>query len=153
MFNLTPDVINGLFEFVGGCFLCLNIKNLVRDKEVKGVSWSPVVFMTGWGIWNLHFYKYYNHLWSWYGGMFICLVNIVWLSLVYYYYRKKRKSVNLSNEEKEWREDVEASEELMVKHISDKEWEKIKKNFKKHTYKPDKGSPGWCKVAGGGGIK
>lgn len=129
--EITPDIFNGLFEFIGGCFLCLNLKNLYRDKEVKGVSWLPVVFMSSWGVWNLYYYPSLNQWWSFWGGLWIVSINTTWLAMIYYYYRKKKKQSHLTRDEAEWREAVDASEEAMEKRLSDKEWDKVAKRIKR----------------------
>lgn len=155
MFNITLDVVNGFFEVGGGLFLCLNIKTLIRDKEIKGVSWSPVVFMTAWGFFNLVFYRHYNHLWSWYGGMFICAVNITWLSLVYYYYRQKKKTEEYvfiahpgdihqrtaNDTWRKWKKEVKDTEMLMTKDMTDKQWLKVTKKLRKQREAMPVGRP------------
>jgi len=80
---MNPDQINGLFEFVGGILLCINCYNLYRYREIKGVSWFPVVFFTAWGYWNLYFYPSMNAWWSFYGGIFIVTVNTIWLIMLF----------------------------------------------------------------------
>jgi len=126
--KFTPDIFNGLFEFIGGCFLCLNLKNLYRDKEVKGVSWLPVVFMSSWGVWNLYYYPSLNQWWSFWGGLWIVSVNTIWLGMIYYYYRQK---LSVSTPEKKFRKDVKHAELLISKGITDKQWKKVVKNIKK----------------------
>jgi len=34
----THDLINAVFEGCGAIFLCLNVRRLLKDKSVKGVS-------------------------------------------------------------------------------------------------------------------
>lgn len=82
---MTPDMINGLFELTGGCFLLFNCWRIHKDRELKGVSIFPVVFFTSWGFWNLYFYPHIGAWYSFYGGVLIVIANIVWISLVIYY--------------------------------------------------------------------
>lgn len=82
---MTPDMINGLFELIGGCFLLLNCWRIYKDREVKGTSIFPVIFFTSWGFWNLYFYPSMGAWYSFYGGMLIAAANTVWISLVIYY--------------------------------------------------------------------
>lgn len=44
------DLVNGLFEMVGGLLLWLNVRRLARDRQVAGVSVLPVLFWTAWGL-------------------------------------------------------------------------------------------------------
>ncbi len=82
---MSPDMINGLFEVVGGCFLLLNCRRIYKDREVKGTSVLPVIFFTSWGFWNLFFYPSMGAWYSFYGGMVIAAANTIWISLVVYY--------------------------------------------------------------------
>ena len=63
-----PDVINGVFEALGGFVVLLNVRAILRDKEVKGVRWSPVGFFSLWGFWNIFYYAHLNQWVSWAGG-------------------------------------------------------------------------------------
>lgn len=92
---MTPDHINGLFECVGGVVLCKNIKAILRDKKLSGVSWWPVFFFATWGLWNLYYYPYLEQWWSFAGGIIVAAANWTWLVLVaYYYYTLRRKNFN-----------------------------------------------------------
>jgi len=79
------DLINGSFELFGGILLLLNVRRIIIDKSVAGISWLPVCFFTLWGIWNLYYYPSLNQWFSFIGGLSIVIVNIVWLSLVFKY--------------------------------------------------------------------
>lgn len=150
MFNFTPDIFNGLFEFIGGCFLCLNLKNLYRDKVLKGVAWQPTVFMSSWGVWNLYYYPSLNQWWSFWGGLWIVSVNTIWLTMILYYYLQRKKVLDISRYEAEWREAVSVSSEAMLEKnrrkqdkkankavqlategMTDKEWAKMVKKIRK----------------------
>lgn len=87
---MSNDFVNGLFEFISALFLTLNVRRLYKDKEVKGVSIITSTFFFLWGIWNLYFYPK-NHLqYSFIGGLFIVLVNSIWVGMmIYYTYCKK----------------------------------------------------------------
>lgn len=87
---MTPDLINGLFEACGGLLMLLDIKVIIRDRAVRGVYWPSRIFFLVWGGWNVYFYSYYDHIWSWLGGAFMLAVNAVWVFLAWYYSRKQR---------------------------------------------------------------
>jgi hypothetical protein len=85
----TNDIINGSLELTSALFCTINIFKLVKDKEIKGVSWLPTFFYMIWGIWNLYYYPSLGQVFSFVGGVFIFAVNIVWLLLLFYYNNKK----------------------------------------------------------------
>lgn len=84
------DLINGLFECIGGLILWLNVHRLWRDRRVSGVSVVPVVFWSAWGAWNLAFYPWAGLWWSFAGGLVVVAANLVWLGLLIYITRSKR---------------------------------------------------------------
>lgn len=76
----TPDLVNGLFEFIGSIMLWKNVYQLNKDKQVRGVHWGPTGFFWVWGLWNLYFYPHLNQWLSFTGGLSIVLANGVWLA-------------------------------------------------------------------------
>lgn len=87
---MTPDLINGLFEFFGGLFLFLNVKRLHKDKKLSGVSFVPTAFFTVWGYWNLYFYPTVGAMWSFYGGILVMVMNTTWIVMALYYRKGSR---------------------------------------------------------------
>lgn len=85
------DFCNGLFELFGGIMLGLNVLQLYRDKEVKGVHWGAVAFFFSWGLWNLYYYPSLNQWWSFAGGCLIASMNFAWLFLLVFYSLKRSK--------------------------------------------------------------
>lgn len=84
---MSPDVINGLFELAGSIALLMDIRMLIKDKEVKGVYWPAKIFFMSWGLWNIYFYGYYDHVWSFWGGLAMTICNTVWAALAWKYTR------------------------------------------------------------------
>ena len=82
------DIVNGLFEIIGGFILFLNIMSLYRDKQIKGVSIAPVIFYSAWGYWNLFYYPSLNQWWSFIGGILVVIMNSIWVGMAIYYKRK-----------------------------------------------------------------
>ena len=91
---MSGDLINGLFEFVGALFILLNVRAMVRDKVVMGVSTLPTIFFSSWGIWNLYYYPSLDQWYSFAGGVAIVLANCLWLGLTFYYLRRQRASLS-----------------------------------------------------------
>lgn len=85
----TPDLINGLFELVMGVMQWFNVQRLIKDREIKGVSWPIWFFISAWGLWNLFYYPHLGQMLSFWGGVLLVLANITWVSLACYYRRKK----------------------------------------------------------------
>jgi hypothetical protein len=74
-----PDLINGLFELLGGFALWDNVKRIRKDKQVRGVNWKVTLFFTAWGFWNLFYYPHLDQWLSFVGGLNIFTANFVWL--------------------------------------------------------------------------
>lgn len=84
---MNNDLVNGLFELGGAFLILLNVRALMRDKEIKGTHWGPVIFFTAWGFWNLWYYPSLNQWFSFAGGVAITVVNVWWLFLLWRYTR------------------------------------------------------------------
>jgi ABC-type transport system involved in cytochrome c biogenesis permease subunit len=88
------DLINGIIELTSAAFSAINIYRLHKDKQVKGFSVVPVIYFTIWGLWNLYFYPVNNLIWSFVGGIFIVVVNAIWIGQIFYYERKNKQVIN-----------------------------------------------------------
>jgi hypothetical protein len=88
------DLINGAFELFGGVAIWLNVKQILKDKEIKGVNWLTTAFFTSWGYWNLYYYPSLDQWASFWGGTLIVTGNTAWVWLAYKYkYGKKKESM------------------------------------------------------------
>lgn len=85
-----PDLINGTFELVGGILYWKNVKQLIKEKEIKGVYWPVQGFFSVWGAWNIYYYSNLNQWASFYGGIILFLGNATWTSLAWHYMRKNK---------------------------------------------------------------
>lgn len=83
--TLSMDLVNGVFEFGGALLLLLNVRRLARDRHLAGVHWSPTVFFTAWGVWNLFYYPSLDQPWSFAGGVCLVCVNAFWLGQIAYF--------------------------------------------------------------------
>ena len=84
-----PDLVNGLFELLGGLLIALSCRRLYLDKQVKGVSLWPVLFFNSWGMWNLYFYPSQGCWLSFLGGLSTVTANTVWVGQIVYYSRRR----------------------------------------------------------------
>lgn len=79
---LTPDWINGAFEFCGAFFTWSNFVVYCRERELKGVYWPATAFFTVWGLWNLFYYPAIGQPVSFVGGIFLTGGSAAWLTYV-----------------------------------------------------------------------
>jgi hypothetical protein len=82
---ITPDLINGSFEFLAGFMILNHCRVAIKDKHVAGVSILSTAFFSIWGIWNLWYYPHLNQMWSFYGGLLIVVANCYWVFLMLKY--------------------------------------------------------------------
>jgi uncharacterized membrane protein YfcA len=87
-----PDVVNGIFEAAGGAFVALNVRRLLKDKTVAGVSLPTAGFFAAWGYWNIFYYPHLDQWWSFAGGLTVTIGNTVWIALAMWYRRKERRT-------------------------------------------------------------
>jgi len=78
---MNGDLINAIFELGGGILCWLNVRRLLKDRIVKGISWPVQAFFASWGIWNLYYYPSLGQYLSLYGGIFLVASNITWVVL------------------------------------------------------------------------
>lgn len=82
---MIPDMINGSFEVLGGILGWLNVRQLIKDKTVKGVYWPVQLFFFVWGVWNLYYYPSLGQWYSFFGGICIVTGNLAWVVFAIYY--------------------------------------------------------------------
>lgn len=80
---MSADQINAAFEAAGAGVTLLNVRRLLRDRMVQGVSWVPTLFFAAWGGWNIIFYGQVHQPWSCVAGSALVVVNTAWLFLLW----------------------------------------------------------------------
>ncbi len=88
---VLPDIINAIFEAIGGFFIYLNIRRIRRDKMVRGVDWRMMAFFTCWGFWNLFYYPYLGQWLSLVAGIGMSIMNAIYLALMLCYIRQEKE--------------------------------------------------------------
>ena len=83
------DIVNGVFELLGGFLTWMNCRKLRKDKQVKGVCWSVTAFFSVWGLWNLYYYPCLGQWASFVGGIILVAGNLVWVGMAIKYRDKK----------------------------------------------------------------
>lgn len=83
------DIINASFEAYGAWCAYRNIRALLRDKVVKGISVGSIAFFTSWGFWNLYYYPSLGQWFSFTSGAALAAGNLIWVVLACYYARRR----------------------------------------------------------------
>lgn len=86
---MTPDLVNGLFEFAGSLFTWMNVVRVHKDRGYAGIYLPAIVFFTLWGGWNLFYYPFLEQWWSFAGGISIMTANVAWIALMLIHGRKQ----------------------------------------------------------------
>lgn len=84
---MNPDLINGAFEALGAAMVMLSVRQIWRDRRVAGVHWAATVFFTVWGGWNLFYYPHLAQWFSFAGGCFVIVANLLWLGSLLWFSR------------------------------------------------------------------
>lgn len=84
---MTPDMINAVFEAMGGIMILNHCRVLYKAKTSKEISLISTMFFLSWGIWNIFYYYSLDQTFSWYCGLSIALANLLWIGLILYYRR------------------------------------------------------------------
>jgi hypothetical protein len=79
---MTMDLLNGLFETGGALITLLSVRQLLRDRQLRGAHWGPTVFFTAWGAWNLAYYPHLRQPVSTVGAALLVIVNVAYLALM-----------------------------------------------------------------------
>jgi len=88
---MIPDLINGSFEFLAGFLLWNNVRMILRDKKIRGISIVPTLFFALWGFWNLYYYPHLGQILSFLGGIFVVIPNTIWVGLAIYFTLKNKE--------------------------------------------------------------
>lgn len=80
---MTPDFITACYELLAGAFSFPSIYKIWKNKSTAGVHWVTVFFFWTWGVWNLYYYPHLDQWLAFSGGLFILLVNTLWLYMIW----------------------------------------------------------------------
>lgn len=73
------DKVNGAFEAFGAYAVWMNVRRLLRDRDVKGITWQYQGVFWLWGVWNVLYYPSLDQMFSFGAGVVLVLGNFVWL--------------------------------------------------------------------------
>jgi hypothetical protein len=89
-----PDAVVALFEAVSAVFICVSIRQLHKDKKVRGVSPWMIGFFGAWGWWNTYWYIFIDAPYAWWAGWSVVLSNTFYtLQMVYWIWKEKRQKL------------------------------------------------------------
>lgn len=96
---MSVDAVTAFFEVGAACIGWQNVYRVYKDKEVKGL-WAPgTVFFLAWALWSLFMYSHFVMWWSLAALLARIGANIAWLSLVWYYRRRKTGAIQQTGEQ------------------------------------------------------
>ena len=87
-----PDAINASLECLSSVFVWLSIRQLWRDKRVRGVAWSHYAFIVAWGMWNCYYYPSLGQWASFWGGVAMLFSNMTYFGMLLYYVCTEKKT-------------------------------------------------------------
>lgn len=85
------DLGNALMEVIGCVFLSFNVRRILIDKHVAGVSAAPAVFYFTWGVYNCFYYAYLHQQLSFLCGFLTTGAHAVWIFFYLKYLFLSRK--------------------------------------------------------------
>ena len=78
---------------MGGGVLCwMNVRQLLRDYQIRGIYWPVQAFFAAWGWWNLFYYPSLGQWVSFAGGIITVLANTTWVILALKIHKENRGS-------------------------------------------------------------
>jgi hypothetical protein len=91
---VRPDAVVAVFEAISAVFICVSIRQLHKDKKVRGVSPWMVGFFGLWGWWNTYWYLYIDAPYAWWAGWSVVLSNTFYtLQMIYWIWREKHPAL------------------------------------------------------------
>lgn len=81
---MSPDMGNALFEAGGAILIWLSVRQLWKDRVIKGVYWPAWFFYMLWGLWNLYYYPSLDQWLSFSAGVVLVSGNAAWVSMAVY---------------------------------------------------------------------
>lgn len=82
---MIPDTINAIFEMGAAFAMCMDVRQILRDRATRGVYWPLRAYFLIWGFWNLYFYPAMGAPWSFTAGMILTIVNGIWVGFALQY--------------------------------------------------------------------
>lgn len=85
---MTPDLFNGLFEFLGSLAVWGNVQAIYKDRGYAGGRVYIMLFFFFWSLWNLYYYPHLHQMASFIGGVSLGLANAAYVAMMFRYGRR-----------------------------------------------------------------
>lgn len=88
------DIINTFFEIGFIVVMCLNIRSIYIDKDLKGINVYGLLFGLHYAIFWCFFCFYLGQTYSSIAGIIYFTLNAIWIGMIFFYkYKIKYQSV------------------------------------------------------------
>lgn len=94
---MLVDQITGGFQFFASIFIMLNIRALLKSREMKGISLLTIVFYNLWDFWGVYMFYRIGNSYSMWTAVAITVVYTTWSCLVFYFTLSSKESPNESS--------------------------------------------------------
>jgi hypothetical protein len=88
--HLSPAITDNVWaacELGATIFQCGQIRQLTKDRQIRGVHWYMTAFYIGWGLLNVPFYASLGQFHAMAAGICMTIANVAWLALALRYKR------------------------------------------------------------------
>lgn len=82
---MWQDATKGALEIIGAGIQLFNIVRIIRDKELKGVSFYYILFSVIANGYATYFYLFLGQWYSFFGVAIYTTITMLWAVLVLYY--------------------------------------------------------------------
>jgi len=80
-----PDVTNGGLEIISVWLIAINIRAVLRDKAIAGVTLVSQVAYSVWSLWNCYYYLHLSQVVSGIFAVFVLVANVIYAALMVKY--------------------------------------------------------------------
>ena len=85
------DAITSLFQIGAIVFLIINILQLNKDKELKGINIWMIIYFTVWSYWSIYMYVELDQFLSALMSIGIAVAYTIWLFLAWFILAASRR--------------------------------------------------------------
>ena len=79
------DQVTSWFNIGAIIILWLNIRCLLRDKQLKGYSIYAACYFASWALWGIYMYWKIDLIWSMIASCVLLAAYICWIGLILWY--------------------------------------------------------------------
>ena len=82
---MIPDAINAIFEVGASIIIWINVGQIRKDKDVKGLAWKSWIFYTVWGMYDFYYYTKLEQWISLGAAINLSIGNCTWIYFAFKY--------------------------------------------------------------------